>query len=242
MFSRLFNSMGGQTQDNRQAGRELFEAGMRAAKNYKTRDAIDLYTRSFAASPNPAPLINRSKLYMWQIRYDKAIEDLEQAATLDTAQGDEFGVTIATELKKYRVIAAGRFNGIREKMIADLRRRGEFAHDEVAERLIDVIFKGSMPLKMFHVLNEIDSVRKFETLEDFPEIEMIAPMIPAEKVEAAVNDRQAVGGFEATDNLFRSMLCVYDHEDMTKLRCRIVYNICCEQPADAATPSMRPIG
>lgn len=228
MFSRFFKKGAGRQSSDKMAGQALFEAGMKAALQYKTYEAIDLYTRSFEANPNPSPLINRAKLYEWQIRFDKAIDDLEKALELDRRQGDEFGRTIQAKLKYCKSISYNRFNGYREKAINDLRRRGEDGYDEVSERLIDVIFKGNLPFKLFHVMNEIDSILKFERLEDFPEVEMIAPMIPKADIEMALSDKSANEAFKETDSLFKAMICPYDYGDMTKLRCRIIYNICYE--------------
>ncbi|MBM3928561.1 MAG: hypothetical protein FJ335_08905, partial [Sphingomonadales bacterium] len=54
----------GGAKGDRAEGMRLFEQGMRAAAAFRTEEAIALYTRSIAASPNPSPYINRANLLM----------------------------------------------------------------------------------------------------------------------------------------------------------------------------------
>ena len=84
---------------------------MEAAKQYRTAEAIRLYTNSFEANPNPAPLINRANIYRWRLLFAESIRDLEKAQRLDNQQGDELSIPIGTLLEECKFLAQNRFNG-----------------------------------------------------------------------------------------------------------------------------------
>ncbi|MBG75331.1 MAG: hypothetical protein CL956_05965 [Erythrobacteraceae bacterium] len=225
MFRKLFG--GGAPQSPAyEAGQHLFEQGMRAASEYRTADAIALYTRSIEANPNPAPLINRAKLYRWRLMFEDAITDLETAVKLDKQQGNEFAAPLAQELRECRILAENRFNGKRPLFIADLNDKG---FDHVAGRIADSIFQGNGQLLAYHMVNEVDNAKKFENLSDFPSVKTLLNnwMKDQSVIDQALADQRIHAEYEPKRGIFEAMVCVYDYPDMAKLRDTIVRKIWC---------------
>lgn len=222
MFGKLFG--GGAKASAYQAGQELFQRGMEAASQYRTAEAIRLYSSSFEANPNPASLINRAKLYRWRLLFAEAIRDLELAQRLDKQQGNEFSIPIGIELEECRFLAQNRLNGQRDLFVADLKDKG---FDYVAERLADTIFKGEGFLLGYHVMNEVDNVKKFENIADFPFVKTLIEndLRNHSIIDKILAERDGQEAFEASGKLFQMMLCVYDYPDMAKLRDLMVQKI-----------------
>lgn len=222
MFDKLFG--GARKSPGYLAGQDLFQKGMAAAQQYRTAEAVRLYTASFEAEPNPAPLINRAKLYRWRLLFGEAIRDLELAQRLDREQSNEFGAAIEDELSDCRVLATSLFNGKRELFVADLRENG---FDYVAGRLADTLFRGEGRLLAYHVMNEIDNVEKFEDIADFPAIARIRAqhLQDDQVINAVLENRDIQRAFEESGTLFQMMLCVYDYPDMARLRDLMVEKI-----------------
>lgn len=222
MFGKLFG--GASKSPAYQAGQALFQRGMEAAKQYRTAEAIRLYTNSFEMNPNPAPLINRAKLYRWRLLFAESIRDLEMARRLDKQQADEFSIPISIELEECKLLAQNRFNGTRELFIIDLKSKG---FDYVAGRLADTTFKGEGFLLGYHVMNEVDNVKKFENISDFPSVKRLLEneLRDHSVIEKVLCEPDGQKAFEATDRLFQMMICVYDYPDMAKLRDLIVQKI-----------------
>jgi tetratricopeptide (TPR) repeat protein len=222
MFKKLF---GGTAQgSNYQAGKDLFERGMKAALEYRTAEAIELYSKSFELSPNPSPLINRAKLYRWRLLFEQSIRDLEMAKRLDEQQGDQFARSIGKELDECRFLAQNRLSGNRDLFVTDLRKKG---FDYVAGRLADTIFEGQGSLLGYHVLNELDNLSKFENLADFPSARHLlqsGTVTPA-MINSVIADLNAQRAFDPKGQLFQMMICVYDYPDMSKLRDLLVKKI-----------------
>lgn len=206
------------------AGQALFQQGMEAASQYLTAEAIELYTESFAREPNPAPLINRAKLYRWRLLFAESIRDLELAQRLDKQQGNQFGADVTRELTECKFLAQNIFNGKRNLFREDLRAKG---FDYVAERLADTIFKGEGSLLGYHLINEVDNVRKFENVADFPSVKHLLDndLRDPRIIDGILSDHEAQRAFEDSGMLFQMMLCVYDYPDMAKLRDTMVHKI-----------------
>nr|QQZ48892.1 hypothetical protein JKL49_16535 [Phenylobacterium glaciei] len=199
---------------------------MEAAIEYRTADAIALYTKSFETNPNPAPLINRAKIYRWRILFEEAIRDLETAMRLDKQQGDQFSVPLGKELRECKLIAENRFNGKKRLFIADLRSKG---FDYVAGRIADSIFKGNGQLLGYHLVNEVDSVKKFENPSDFPSVKTLINnwMTDQRVIDEVLADPNIGSEYRELRDVFEGMICVYDYADMAKLRDTIVRKIWC---------------
>ncbi|GAA0569603.1 hypothetical protein GCM10009099_04150 [Caenispirillum bisanense] len=199
---------------------------MKAASEYRTAEAIALYTKSYETNPNPAPLINRAKLYRWRLLFAEAIRDLESAMQIDKQQGGEFSRVLRSELAECKALAEKRFNGKRDLFIADLREKG---FDYVAGRFADVIFKGDGQLAAYHMVNEVDNVKKFENRADFPAVKTLLNnwMKDQGVIDQVLADPELSERYQEKRIMFESMICVYDYPDMAKLRDEIVRIIWC---------------
>lgn len=225
MFRKLFS--GGASQSAAyEVGQQLFEQGMTAASEYRTAAAIELYTKSYETNANPAPLINRAKLYRWRILFEEAIRDLEIAMRLDKQQGDEFSIPLGKELRECKMLARNRFNGQRDLFVTDLRSKG---FEYVAGRLADSIFEGDGQLLGYHLVNEVDNVKKFENMADFPSVKLLVDnwMKDQGTIDQVLADQRISAEYEQKRHVFEAMVCVYDYADMAELRDTIVRKIWC---------------
>lgn len=226
MFRNLFG--GGNTPDRRQyeAGQKLFAEGVNAASYYRTAEAISLYTRSFEANPNPAPLINRAKLYRWRLLFEKAIEDLELAVKIDRQQSNEFSNELGRELRECRLVAENLFNGRKKLFVEDLRDKG---FDYVSGRIADSIFKGDGRLLAYHLVNEVDNVKKFEVTDDFPAVKTLLQnwMTDQAVIDQTLENREISNQYQSKRLIFESMVSVYDYPDVAKMRDTLVRKIWC---------------
>lgn len=226
VFRKLFGGGDSPKSPAYEAGQKLFQQGMEAASEYRTAEAIAFYTKSFETNPNPAPLINRAKLYRWRILFVEAIRDLETAMRLDKQQGDEFSEPLSRELRECKIIAENRFNGKRELFIADLRKNG---FDYVSGRFADAIFEGNGQLLAYHLVNEVDNVKKFENRADFPAVNTLLNnwMKDQKVIDQTLADPALSDSYQEKRVMFEAMICVYDYQDMAKLRDTIVRKIWC---------------
>lgn len=226
MFGKFFGGDKSRNSLAHQDGQRLFQEGMSAASKYHTAEAIALYTKSFEVNPNPAPLINRAKLYRWRILFSEAIQDLETAMRLDKQQGNEFSIPIAQELRECKAISQNLFNGKKELFVADLKAKG---FDFVAGRFADSIFDGNGQLLGYHLVNEVDNVKKFENVKDFPSVETLLKnwMKDQSTIDSVLSDPSLSREYLEKRKLFEAMVCVYDYKDMAKLRDVIVRKIWC---------------
>ena len=225
VFQKLFGGSAPQSPAY-EAGQQLFQQGMMAASEYRTSDAIALYTKSFEANPNPAPLINRAKLFRWRLLFDDAIRDLEIAMRLDKEQGNEFALPIGNELRECRLLAQHRLSGKKDLFIADLRDKG---FDYVAGRIADSIFEGNGQLLGYHMVNEVDNIKKFENLADFPSAKTLLDnwMKDQSVIDEALQNRNISEEYSEKRIIFATMICVYDYGDMAKMRDTIIRKIWC---------------
>jgi len=225
MFWKLF---GRDTQKSpaHELGQKLFQQGVTAASEYRTAEAIALYTKSFETSSNPAPLINRAKLYRFRLLFPEAIRDLEMAARLDKRQGNEFSIPLEKELKECRFLAQHRLGDKRELFISDLREKG---YDYVTGRILDTVFEGDGQLLGYHMINEVDNVKKFENVSHFPAVMSLAAnwMKDQNMIDQALADQEICEEYQDKLTIFETMIGVYDYEDMAKLRDTMVRKIWC---------------
>ena len=225
MFRKLF---GGKTPKSPayEAGQQLFQQGMKAASEYRTAEAIAFYTRSYEINPNPAPLINRAKIYRWRLLFSEAIRDLEIAMRLDKQEGDQFSIPLGIELRECKALAQHRLDGKRDLFITDLRSKG-FEH--VAGRIADTVFEGNGQLLGYHMVNEVDNVKKFENLSDFPAAKTLLAnwMKNQDDIDQALANTAIGGEYMEKRAIFKTMVCVYDYADMAKMRDTLIRMIWC---------------
>lgn len=226
IFTKLFGGRDERDDSSYREGQQIFAEGMKAAGEYRTSEAIALYTKSFEVSPNPSPLINRAKLYRWRLLFAEAIRDLEIAMSLDRRQGNQFSAAIARELQECKAIAQTRFSGKRDLFVTDLKAKG---HDYVAGRVADTVFEGDGELLGYHMINEVDDIKKFENITDFPSVKTLLTnwMDDQSIIDEALADQDIGRTYRQKRPIFEAMICVYDYPDMAKLRDAIVRKSWC---------------
>lgn len=216
----------------RARGQELFELGMKSALDFRSNDAIDYYTQSIHASPNPAPYINRANLLGKRIRHFEALQDLLRAQQLDRSQGNEFGSVLSFEIARTSALTGNYTNGMRERLIEDFENKGD---EYVAGRIVCQAFNiphvrwehgtSTDPMLEFHFFNELDNHIKFDDLTVYPEAEYLAEQYPAEFAELKLQqcpDADAYAGHEA---ILHGFLCSYPVEIMVRLRRTMLYRM-----------------
>lgn len=221
MFGKFF----GQSADDeaRKAGKILFQEGMRLALAYDTEGAIDCYTRSFALSPNPSPLINRANLLSKRLRYAEALRDLLEAKRLDDLGGREFTRTLEEEISTTEIITGNYRNGMREQLLS------EFDPDRisyVSGRIISASFnienwsKGIFDRGMleFHFFNDLDNIIKFDDVTDYPNVAAILDSYDADFIDYKISLCPNFTSYSIYEGTLHGMLCIYDVEIMKSLR------------------------
>ncbi|MBK9004545.1 MAG: hypothetical protein IPM67_13980 [Sphingomonadales bacterium] len=233
VFARFFGGANG----NREEGQKLFEEGMRHASNFDCLKAIDCYTRSIAASPNPAPYINRANLLSKRLRYREALSDLSEALRLDRRQSNEFAQVLDVEISKAEIVCDNYHNGMRQKLLADYREK-KGAHGGVlgiARRILCSSFgitssqwdykTFNRPLIEFHFFNDLDNIAKFEEVELYPEVEEYLDLYPKSFINIKVDNCPDDKAYLKSEILLHSFLCCYDPDDMRHLRRIMLYDI-----------------
>lgn len=215
----------GGAKGDRAEGMRLFEQGMRAAAAFRTEEAIALYTRSIAASPNPSPYINRANLLMKRIRCRDALNDLKEAKRLDDRQGRQFGAVLAKEIAWAAMLAGNWENGTREKLIKDLRSSD---HDVVAERILCASFgidredwqwgRFDRRLVEFHLFNDLDDIIKFDAPASYPEAAKLIQAYGSAFIDQKVARCPDQSAYEDAQTKLHNFLCSYDIADMVRLR------------------------
>lgn len=225
VFRKLFGG-GTPKSPEYEAGQQLFQQGMKAANDYRTAEAIALYTKSYETSPNPAPLINRAKLYRWRLLFAESIRDLEIAMQLDKKQGNQFSIPLENELRECKFLAKHRLDGKRDLFVTDLRSKG---FDYVAGRIADTVFEGNGQLLGYHMVNEVDNVKKFEHLSDFPAAKTLLAnwMTDQGVIDQALANTAIAREYLEKRIIFETMVCVYDYADMAKMRDTLIRMIWC---------------
>lgn|GEM_PF-994609 len=210
-------------------GRRLFEEGMAFALQYKSREAIDCYTRSIEVCENPAPYINRANLLSKRIRHYEAMQDLLVAQRLDFAS--EFSDEIERELEIVSALTKNYRNGVRETLvkpsevedpraIAEAILRESFGLKRFAWE--NAIFG---PLIEFHFFNELDNIAKFDDLNGYPEVERWLKEYPAEFIAMKVESCPDFDAYRKAEFALHTHLCSYDERDMQPLRRHVLYDI-----------------
>ena len=69
-------------------------------------------------------------------------------------------------------------------------------------------------------MNEVDNVKKFENIPDFPSVKHLleSDLRDHSVIEKVLSEPLGQKAFEASGTLFQMMICVYDYPDMAKLR------------------------
>lgn len=216
----------------RAEGERLFKLGMEAAVAFRSNEAIDLYTRSIAAWPNPSPYMNRANLLMKRVRCREALLDLREAKRIDDREGRQFGAPLSRDIARASMLSVNYENGLREKLVADLKVTGR---DKVAERIICVSFdihqaqwdwnSFDRTLLEYHLFNDLDDIRKFDDLSLYPEAEELLSLYDGRFVDMKVARPPAGDAYEDAQAKMHNFLCTYDMPDMLQLRRYMLYRI-----------------
>lgn len=216
---------------NADEGRKLFELGMAHAAQYDCEKAIEYYTRSISACPNPSPYINRANILCKRLRYYEALHDLLEARKLDRAQSNEFTEVLRREIGFAEAITHCYRNGIRDRLVEDLDRNGD---DFVVGKIFSASFGFSHnlwehgyihPLAEYHFFNELDNVKKFDRLDLYPEVEGYLENYPIDFIEMKVANCPDYNAYQKAERKLHSFLCSYDDEEMRQLRRLILYRL-----------------
>ncbi|QQR39001.1 hypothetical protein [Devosia rhizoryzae] len=224
--------LGKRSAENKEQGEKLFKLGMKAAVEFRSNEAINYYSQSIAASPNPSPYMNRANLLGKRVRHYEALQDLLQAQKLDRAQGKQFGPILDFEIARTSVMTSSYTNGLREKLIADLKEKGP---QYVAQRLLSVSFNipeirwdygvVAEPMIEFHFFNELDNIIKFDDLALYPEVAEFAEMYPAKFIDLKLEQCPDLDAYQQQEVVLHGFLCSYPQDQMVRLRRSMLYQI-----------------
>lgn len=233
VFNRFFRGSDG----NREEGQKLFEEGMHYASNFDCGTAIDCYTRSIAASPNPAPYINRANLLAKRLRYREALTDLSEAQRLDQRQSNQFAHVLDIEITKAELVTEHYHNGMLEKLVADYKEKKETPGGVlgISRRILCSSFgltssdwdynNFDRRLIEFHFFNELDNIEKFEEIELYPEAVEYLDSYSKKFIEMKVDSCPDVEAYQKAEIILHSFLCCYDLNDMRYVRRNMLYEI-----------------
>lgn len=202
-------------------GQELFERGMLAASRYECDEAIKLYTASIEANPNPAPYINRAKLFSLRLRHYEALQDLQKALELDLKQGREFQNEIGKEIELSKVMTVHYGNGLRERLIDDLESNG---HIHVGKRILSSCSENNLDLIEHHFFNEIDNIKKFDGFDANPEACEYCELYPQSFIDEKLVSCPSPSEYEMMRMKYESFLCAYPPDKMTLVRRGAIYD------------------
>jgi len=230
VFDKLF---GRQRSDSREEGKRLFELGMNSASEFRSNEALNYYTKSIEASENPSPYINRANLLGKRIRHLEALQDLLLAQRIDLMQGKQFQSIIAQELARNSILTSNYVNGIAQKLVADLKEKGERF---VAARILCTSFGipqiqwdhglcNNTKMLEFHLFNDLDNIMKFDDIERYPEAQELIDIYPITFIEMKVNNCPNLRSYETAETKLHNFLCSYPEEDMVYLRRNMHYDI-----------------
>lgn len=226
MFKGLF---GGRSPEYHE-GRKLFEEGMAHASRFECDEAIELYTRSIAVHPNPAPYINRANLLSKRMRNYEALTDLLEAKRLDAAQSREFGPVIEREIATEMLLTGNYRSEIRAKLLADIETD---EINEIARNIFAVSFKVSREgywqsarqILEYHFFNELDNIVKFEDISKFPEAEEYLANYGQRYIDRKIGNCPDEAAYYAADATLRSFLCCYPVQEARYLRRNMLWEL-----------------
>lgn len=230
----MFKSLFGGRDEKREDGERLFYEGMAAASRYDCDQAIALYSKSIEMSANPAPYINRAKIFTWRQRYLEALADLQKAQNLDAAQGREFAPEIETEISKVKPLCHHYLSGNREMVIELLKSNMDDSYSMadvvkgIWREALSSISKSHQYncLTRFHFFNELDNIKKFSGFNLYPTAEEYWDQYPDEfvdlELESGCPDDEA---YILVCAHVGSALCLLEEKEMARYREATIYRI-----------------
>lgn len=226
MFKNLF----GRKSKEQLEGEKLFLLGMDAASKFDCDRAIDLYTKSLEAHPNPAPLINRANLLGKRKRHFEALLDLAEAKRLDEEQSKEFGPVLQREIMRELTLTKFYRDGMREKLIVDYEQTDT---GDVSQKIMSSSFDVGEPgywgsrreILEYHFFNDLDDIVKFESLSAFPEAEEYIEIYGQKFIDHKISSCPDEAFYDRASKIVSCFLCVYDEQTMRYIRRRMLYDI-----------------
>jgi len=232
MFGKFFSKKDVKP-DGYEKGKELFELGGKAADASDFQSAFDYYSKSIEACENPTPYLGRARILFKRIRYWEALGDLVMARTLDVLQGRQFLEEIDRDIELAKLHITNYENGIREQLIADYEKSDDISH--IARRILLVSFgvpkaawgwvTHTNPLFEYHFFNELDNIKLFEKLSEYPEAQEYFRGYPDDFIQLKIDEKIDRAEYEKAEILLHSFLCSYDEEVMRRLRRSMLYSI-----------------
>ncbi|WP_456387633.1 hypothetical protein [Profundibacter sp.] len=231
MFSKLFNNRRPVQPEGFDEGKRLFELGVAAAHQGNFNEAFDLYSLSIDVCPNPVPYLNRARILIKKIRYQEALNDLLKARSVDKAQSREFLPEIDAEIESVQFFTESYRNGTREKLLKDFEQQSDTRY--IARRIFCSSFKVdhegyrpyNSPLVEYHFFNELDNIKRFEIVSDYPEVEEFLQMYPYEFIKKKIEGPVDTEAYAFAEAIFHQFLCSYGEKEMRYLRREIIYDI-----------------
>ena len=232
VFDRLFGRGGEESTDAYREGQRLFDLGKQHGLRFEIDKALEYFDKSYEVHKYPAPLVDRGHIKMMRLRHFEAMHDLLEAQRLDAKIGNKFKHEIMPRLSKLAITTEPYRNGMRDKLIADLRQNGR---GYVAQRILLTCFKvkpeqwefarRAPPLMKFHFFNELDNVAKFETPGSHPEIEKYIQLYPRAYIDEQMRRCPDEQEYFAAEAQLHTFLCSYEEQDMRKIRSDMLYLI-----------------
>ena len=232
VFDKLFGRENAENTEEYREGQRLFDIGKAHAIRFEIDKALEFFDKSYQANKHPAPLVDRGHIKIMRLRHFEAMQDLLEAQRLDSKTGNKFAHEIRPRLAKLEITTEPYRNGMRDKLIADLRQNGR---GYVAQRILLTCFKvdprqwefanRATPMMKFHFFNELDNVSKFESPGSHPEIETYIELYPRAYIDEQMPlcpDEKEYFSIEAQLHTF---LCSYEERDMQNLRSDMLYLI-----------------
>ena len=170
---------------------------------------------------------------MKRIRYREAMGDLLKAKLLDVAQGRQFLDEIEVDLAKAQHVSFGYENGIRESLIGDFEAGTDV--DQIAKKILLVSFDcpraewgwvtHSEPLFEWHFFNELDNVRLFEDVDEYPEAKELLRLYPLDFIEFKLDQYIDQAAYRNAETKLHMFLCCYDEPQMCQVRRTMLYRL-----------------
>lgn len=214
-------------------GKELFDLGVEAANKGNFKLALEYYSKSIEVCDNPAAYLNRARILFKKIRYNEGLNDLQKAKHFDSVQANEFSDQIAREINAAQFYTENYRNGVRDRLLTDYEAQNDIRF--IGRRIFCVSFKvqhtGSehstynSPLVEYHFFNELDNVRMFENIKNYPEVEEFLQAYPNDFIQKKLEAPTDHEAYEQAEKILHSFLCSYEEKEMRYIRRSIIYDI-----------------
>ncbi len=217
-----------------QAGKSLFELGVGAANKEDFKTALEYYTKSIDVREDPSAYLNRARILFKRIRYWEGLQDLLKARDLDLEKDRLFiRDEINHEIDFAEAVVGNYRNGIREKLIEDFDQRNDIG--PIAMRILEVSFSlpegswgialGMNPIFEFHFFNELDNIRLFDEIQNYPTAKNYLQLYPGEFLQRKINEPIDDDAYKKAELMLHGFLCSYDEKRMYRLREYMLYRM-----------------